>query len=812
MSSRFGRLFLIASIAAITLQPAYGEELPPGAVARLGTRAFRHAGRINAVAFSPDGTILATGGDRGVRFWDAATGTELHTLIPHQESVVAIAFSRDGKYLASGGGLGGPDHGEVNVSDVAAGKLLVQLPGPLASVWSLTFSPSGDVVLLGNERGEIQCHDLISGEELQRLPAHSGALRALTYTSDGKAVAAISDDKFALWNPEAGKVHRVLGDRAVPGYDGSYGLAAADQCPLLAIGCWRSPVQVWDGTTGRVRQTFAGFRECIYGVALSPDGRLVAAGGGDAEVFLWDVNTGEELQRFDGHLAEVQGLAFSPDGRTLAAAAGGAVRLWDVSSGRERLASPGHQTAVTCAVFSRDGSRIVTAGGHAAFIWERTGAKLPLMLPTGEYEMERAAFSPDGKTVAAWGRGMPYFWDTGSGKKLSRVPTLEKTSLAEVAVSPDLTRLTWRSRQSGLFNATLHLWDTTTDTELQTLDVPATGYKGFDPVHACFSPDGKIVATANGMCPDYVQLWNSATGKELGACRPKSFLAVPQVAFSPDGSLLAAAGRTGQIELWDVTSRSHTGELRDHKVQLTCLAFSPDGRTIAAGDVAGIVRLWELDTGAVRRYLRGHRGTVRSVAFSPDGRSLATGSTDTTVLVWDLTGHATPGSTPPGHDSRDLDGYWADLAGTDAARAYRALWSLVIASQQSLPFLRTRVNGLGIVEPHIERLITGLDDEEYAVRERAARALERLGEAAEPALRRAVKGSSPEQRRAAAELLAKMDAASLSPVRMRARRLMEALQVQGSADARQLIEAAARWSPEPWVMHEASAVLSRTAR
>src|SRR5262249_10317947 len=123
------------------------------------------------------------------------------------------------------------------------------------------------------------------------------------------------------------------------------------------------------------------------------------------------------------------------------------------------------------------------------------------------------------------------------------------------------------------------------------------------------------------------------------------------------------------------------------------IAYSPDSRLLATLGQANTVRVWEIATGKELGQLKGHQGWGAALAFSPDGRTLATGSLDTTILLWDLASLA-PGGRPPRRDlaRADMDALWADLAGNDAAAAYRAVWTLAAAPSQSVPWLRQRLH------------------------------------------------------------------------------------------------------------------------
>jgi WD40 repeat protein len=812
---------LAAIVAANCNQAAAVEPLPPRALLRLGTLAFRQADTISSVAFMSDSKILATGGGCTIRYWETPTGKELHAITGQQGSDHVVAFSADNKHVAFGAGsYFSGDDGKVSLWDVETRRQVWQVADS-PPIWSLAFSQDGKALIVGNKKGDVRCYDLVAGEELWRSDCHSHAIRSLACTADGKSVAANSDNILALIDVETGALRCYLGNSSVKGdpYEGSTCVASARDKTQLAVGCWRSPVQFWDVTAGRLLRTFKGHNECVYTVALSPDGRLLAAGGSDPDVFLWDVQTGKELQRLVGHQAEVRALAFSPDGRTLATAAGTTSRLWDVQTGRELCPLPGHQTCVSSAVFSPDGTRIATAGGRAILLWDNSSGKLRHTLTTTNdesdafdsqaAELSATAFSPDGTIAVGWGWGKrPYYWDIATGNALCRFPQLTDYRMGRMEFSPNLKTLaTWR-RRDVQWDSTMHLWDAASGKELQAFNIALPGFRGFDGV-VVFSPGGRFLAAGSHSLMSSVCLWETATGKELGSCRPNGDLSGP-LCFSPDETLLAAAGRSGQVELWHIASQRHIRELKGPDRKIVCIAFSPDARTIATGDEDGGLRLWEVSSGGQRLSLEGHRGAVRTVSFSPDGRQLISAGDDSTALVWDLTGHLALGARQL--SSRDMLSCWTDLASKDATRAYAAIWAIALMPKDGMPLLRKCCDVSGTAAADIERIVASLDAEDFEVRERAARDLVQLGEAAEPILRRTRSAKhSAELRRRVDELLEKLDNTELSAKRLQARRAMEALRLRGGAEANQLLEACARWSSEPWIILEAQCALSRSS-
>jgi hypothetical protein len=244
-------------------------------------------------------------------------------------------------------------------------------------------------------------------------------------------------------------------------------------------------------------------------------------------------------------------------------------------------------------------------------------------------------------------------------------------------------------------------------------------------------------------------------------------------------------------------------------------AFSADSRTLALGDEQGTIHLVELASGKFRRRLvGGHQGSIGALLFSTDGERLVSGSTDTTALVWDLSGRLNARRKPV--SVADLDACWTDLAGDNAERAYQSIHRLAASPAEMLPYLGKKLQPAASADARrVARLISDLDSEQFIVREQASRELEKIGEAATEACRKALESRpSPELRRRLEMLLEKQEQERRSPSapRLRMLRALEALEMAGGPESRQLLQKLADGASEAYTTREAKAALERLAR
>jgi WD40 repeat protein len=275
------------------------------------------------LAISPDGTQLAVGESHGSIFiYDPGMGQRRAVLKGHDKEVRAVAFRPDGGLLASAGW-----DETICLWDTRTWKKTRTITAA-DIVETLAFSPDGRTLASGGWDNAVTLWEVESGRRRATLVGHRGTIDTLVFRPDGETLASTSwDDDVRLWDVESGACRAVL--------KGHWNLVQG--AAFSPDGRWlytaAKDIKVWDVATGEeVRTIEDDTPKHIYSLALSPDGRTLATGKFKGDVTLWDIATGTRRTKFEENTHIANSLLFTPDGSNLIGAwAVEGVKVWDLA-------------------------------------------------------------------------------------------------------------------------------------------------------------------------------------------------------------------------------------------------------------------------------------------------------------------------------------------------------------------------------------------------------------------------------------------------------------------------------------------------
>ncbi|MEG4799808.1 protein kinase [Microcoleus sp. ARI1-B5] len=281
----------------------------------------QHSDPVGAVAFSPDGLMLASGSkDKTIQIWDLATGKSIRTFGGDSSTIWSVAFDSNGTRLATGTGFW-----RVMLWDLKTGQAIRSLDHT-ASVWSVAFSPDGQVVASGSGDKTTKISDAATGSLLQNLPDHTDFVYSVAFTPDGKSlVSASKDKKITIVDVATGRLLKTLEGHG----DQVRSVAVSPDGKTIVSGSYDESIKIWNLETGDLIRSIKGHSDDIVSVAISPDGNFIASGSKDKTIKIWDFATGELLNTLTGHTDEVYVVTFSPDGKTIASGSkDNTIKLW----------------------------------------------------------------------------------------------------------------------------------------------------------------------------------------------------------------------------------------------------------------------------------------------------------------------------------------------------------------------------------------------------------------------------------------------------------------------------------------------------
>ncbi len=302
-----------------------------------------------------------------------------------------------------------------------------------------------------------------------------------------------------------------------------------------------------------------------------------------------------------------------------------------------------HASWVVSVAWEPGGTRIASAGGDGTVrIWEaETGESLltyrghtrllnKINLQATVYTV---AWAPEGLRIASAGDGANvYVWNAATGQTLTLYQGHSGLlpNVYAAVWSPDGKQIASACSSAGL-DKTVHIWDSVTGQTSSRYDARYGWIPNFSVLSVAWSPDGTRIAATCG--DKTIRVWDTTTGLLVSTHRFRSEWS-SHIAWSPDSRYLASAHSDHTAQVWDMSTGARVMLCRGHTDTVRYVAWSPDGISLATASNDRTVQIWKALTGEHIYTYRGHSNWTTSVAWSPDGTRIASASNDKTVHVW----------------------------------------------------------------------------------------------------------------------------------------------------------------------------------
>jgi WD40 repeat protein len=470
-----------------------------------------HTASVTAMAFSPDGKMLASGdGSGAVKLWDVNSGSGLRTLsgevmeaVSKGDGVSALAFSADGKTLAGarvamGEAVAGKSSWmtEITLWDVQSGRVLSSISGHGGKIQSLAFNPMRRWLAGGGMDKTVTLWDLDTGQQFKTFTGSAEMVSVVMFSPDGAAVLSGGwDTVIELWDVASGTIMRqtkgnpafsmartwanMPGGMSVAAFMGIVSPSFSQAANRLAGVGDLNVVSVWDLAANVKLREFKAVEEGVSSVVLSPAGKTLARGDGVGNISLWDVDAGTELATIKrGPSSDV--IALSPDSSIVAQVEeeGHVIKLWDTNDETALRKLSGHTDTINTLVFSLDSKTLVSSSDDETIkLWDVNSGRMKVSVKGHPGGVGMVLFHPQGKMLASIATDVNTgdeeggdredrtvrFWDAESGKELAKVTAADSDPVS-IAFSVDGTLLA-----VGNKNRTISLLDVASGHVLRTL-------------------------------------------------------------------------------------------------------------------------------------------------------------------------------------------------------------------------------------------------------------------------------------------------------------------------------------------------------
>ena len=365
----------------------------------------------SATAFSPDGQYLAVSSNIGIWLYDATTYQEI-ALLPHLDEISALAFSPDGTLIAGiVSRYGSVRNDTINLWNVETKEKIATFGHGKTAI---SFSPNGKIIASAYD-SSVYLWDITTGQAIAKFSHEKYKyVYSISFSPDGTLLASGGRENVVrIWDVETGQNINIFQHKSEV-----YSVAFSPDGKTLASASGDRTVKLWDVTTGKEIFTIRG-RNLAVDIAFSPDGRVLAFSSGGIK--LWNVETGQNIATFEGG---GNSIAFSPDGSNLVCASGiaGVVELWDIHASSSIELEHMEFRAVSLS----PNRKTIAAGTYIGIIklWDvETGQNIGNLIDERWHSVRILRFSPDGRIIASrsTNEGFIRLWDVSTQKMITKL-------------------------------------------------------------------------------------------------------------------------------------------------------------------------------------------------------------------------------------------------------------------------------------------------------------------------------------------------------------------------------------------------------
>jgi WD40 repeat protein/uncharacterized caspase-like protein len=590
---------------------------------------------------------LITASD-AVRVWDLTTGRELRTLPLDAMAIVGSLYGSDGGMVLSPDGtqltaFSDESGKEVKMFELASGRASrsFKLPADRLESLQLSLTPDGRLLAAGIDDNRFKFWDLTAKKD-QELARITKDFTQVKFSPDGRFLALSEGYTVRVWDLAS---MRELQSLNAPNSglwaQGVAYISFSEDGKRLATGGFDTDLLIWETETGKQLTNLTGRTNMAFNVAFSADGTQLYSG----DRTHWDLRTGRGL-RLATRPSEKNFGTTSPDARLMAVMRpnSGVLSIVEIPGGRQvqTLTPSGDAGVVQRVRFSPDSSMLAViyipdytkqqtataakptpyAHGGQLKIWDlKTGRELRSLV--ADDAPTEADFSRDSRTIATIGTmGQISLWDAQSGSKVRDLTASPMSALTNPM--PNIGNI-----KPGQIPSMPNM-KVISDMMTNALGSLASGTMGQKAL--AFSVDGRILATGGFESKaniDFAAMMSGAMNSS-GQRQKKG-----QKQADPDPMKDFKIDTTGQVQLWDVATGREIGALKAHGRGVIKIAFSRDGKFLASAASDNTIKIWDVENRRELRTLTGHTSSVESIDFTPDGNLLASASDDGSTFLWD---------------------------------------------------------------------------------------------------------------------------------------------------------------------------------